>query len=317
MVIQLACNHHRNKINSVNIWKVNKNPLLYSFKSDEYFNVIEDLGYNSVSIYKKVSNKFLEEAKKRNIKVFSLLPEVLESEEKYINLMDVNGNNFKQICFTESQRWSDNNIKRMNYDLVDNYIITDIPWYLSLLSENAPKSRRLPPFYNIQTKNYLKNKGLEIPNAIDFRKDWKWWKNEIEDKLFECYMERFIPILEEVKEKGFWFPITVRKDNVENLSSSPFVDNIKKYIEKYNANVILMNATKQINLIKKFKMDKNLVIGGTEEALGLIDQKNGRKLLNNGYNGFVTNEHQLFNNRHPTWKQIKQEMKYLEENYAK
>lgn len=302
---------------SVNIWGVNKNPHLYNSDCEDYLNVINDLGYNSVSIYKKVSNKFLEEAKKRNIKIFSLLPEVLESEEKYLYLTDVNGNNFKQICFTESQRWSDNNIKRMNYGLVDSYIITDIPWYLSLLSENAPKSRRLPPFYNIQTKNYLKNKGLEIPNVIDFRKDWKWWKNEIEGKLFECYMERFIPILEEVKEKGFWFPITVRKDNVENLSSSPFVDNIKKYIEKYNANVILMNATKQIKIIKKIKTDKNLVIGGTEEALGLIDQKNGRKLLNNGYNGFITNEHQLFNNRHPTWKQIKQEMKYLEENYAK
>ena len=316
MVIQLACNHHHNKINSVNIWKVNKNPLLYSFKSDEYFNVIEDLGYNSISIYKEVSNKFLEEAKKRNIKVLSLLPEVLAPSYDYLKLTDINGKNFGQICFSEHERWSENNIKRLDFDLVDEYIISDIPWYLSLLSEHMPRKRRLLPFFLPETKKVLKENNINIPNVINFDKKWEWWKSEIENKLFSLYMERFNSILDFMVDKQKWFPVTVRKDYCENLSSTPIVNNLKPYINNYNINIILMNAVKQINLIKKFKTENNLVVGGTENALGLIDDKNGRKLFEKDYNGFVTNEHQLFNNRHPTWKQIKAEMEYLKEIYV-
>lgn len=299
-------------IKSVNLWKVINQPLYYSFKSKDYFSVLNDLGFNSVSIYKEVSLKFIEEAKKNNFRVFSLLPEVLNPSEKYNFLTDIKGDNFNQICFSESEKWCSNNLRRLDSSLIDDYIITDIPWYLSLLSSHSPRKNRHPPFYATYTKDFLLRNNIKIPNVINFEKEWKWWKLEIEDKLFDLYMLRFLPLLEELKNK--WFPITVRDDKVENLSSKPIIRNCKKYIDKYNVNVILMNASKQPNLIKRF-MNNNLIIGGTEGALGLVDEKNGRKLIEKGYNGFVTNEHQLFNNRHPKWSEIKKEINYIEENY--
>jgi hypothetical protein len=50
------------------------------------------------------------------------------------------------------------------------------------------------------------------------------------------------------------------------------------------------------------------------EVIGLSLLKNGRKLKGWGYDGTVSNEHKVMNNRHPTWSQTRDEIQYLRES---
>lgn len=269
-----------------------------------------------MSFWEDIPLGFIIEAKKRGLKVYSLLPEVLTKKENYKCLSDNLGRSFNQPCFSESERWSDNNIKRLNLDLVDEYIITDMKWYLMVECEKGFLFSRTPPYHSDGSKKILESFGLEIPKIFNFEKNKDIWIRDYQKPLFDIYFKRFYPILDFLKSKNnkYTLPITVRNEVSDNLCNHTCVPYYKEVIDKYECNVMLLNASKQINMIKSLDPERKYeVLGGTEDATGLVDHKNGRKLINNGYNGTITNEHQILNNRHPTWGQIKAELKYLKE----
>jgi hypothetical protein len=280
----------------IHLWGVNQ-------ISEKHFDLLKKFKVTNISIWKKKEKDFYKKCKDYGFKVTSLFPCVLDNYNFKNVFTDTN-----QVSFGNEKDFEEKVLEDISGydDLIDEYIITDIPWYLMIKDSKVTDGSEFHfnPFSDTSSKKILEDSNIFLPNMINV-----FNKKQVEDWLvnqefiFNKFMTRF-DFLKEVNKK-FIMPISFRSDksfNCANIYSGKVLEN---YIIYFNSDILLMNATKEgikwCNDIKN--KHKVKILGGVEGALGLVNG-NGLKLKNNNFDGIIANEHHFFNNRHPRTSEI-------------
>lgn len=305
----------------INIWGVHEKKDFYGKSRDHFLSSIKEQGFTTLALWSYVSTEFIETAKdKYGFKIHSLLPSVISGEYRtYDPSKSSDGEVLDQINLKDGIEWGHAEIEKIENDsLVDKWIVVDRPWYLMFAckkDQNVDMAQL--PFQDDKSKKVLLKHGIELPYTANFKEYSEW--SEIQQVIFNLYMERFTPILEWCKENGksTAFPIVTHKEMRESGSNSSAFVVIQDYISKYKTDIIALNAViNKKQWFRQMKYEHGIKLyGGTEEVIGLSIGKNGRKLMNWGYDGTVSNEHKVMNNTHPTWNQTIDEINYLKENW--
>jgi len=304
----------------INIWK-SCHESLYNKNNEFYLESIKNLGFNSIALWGFYDEKFIEIAKNFGLYIYSLIPTVIDESdlEKFELSSTIDGDSIKQISLNGSKEWSENCINIINNnDLVDEWIITDRKWYWMVM----PSSNELWikfPFHGEKDLEILLKNGINLPYCADFKQFGEEWYNKFQNKFYELYLSRFDIILEYCSLNNIKtsIPLVFHKSIRESCCNMGSCNVLENYISKYKPNIFALNAT--MNSKKWFIKMKNKynvkLYGGTEDLTGLVNNKNGRKLLKYGFDGTISNEHQLTNNSNPKWDDIISEMKFIKENY--
>jgi len=294
----------------VHIWK-KLSKEYYKEKSDDFLEKLKFLGIDTISIWESVDIEFINKAKDKGFTIISLLPSVLRKEKPISPFVSASGIALKQNNFQAADEWAKKAAEEIAANtLIDKWVVTDMPWYLMIHHETCMVDSVMhpSPFCDEHSQSLLKDNNISINKYIDFKndKDKESWKIA-KPFIIGNYLKRFNHILESVPNKCL-LPITFRRNDTFDIANRGMIPYIEKMVERYKVGLISMNAMYDTDNwfigMKKYGIP---VLGGTEGAVGILN-KNGRKLLNRGYDGLVSDEHHFMNNRHPTWKQLKEEI---------
>lgn len=294
----------------IHIWKKLAKEY-YKEKSSDFLEKLKFLGIDTISIWESVDTEFILKAKDSGFTIISLLPSVLRKEKPISPFRSASGIDLKQNNFEAAEIWTDKAIEEASKDtLVDKWIVSDMPWYLMIHHETCMIDSFLQPspFCDRHSEALLKENNLSIKKYFDFRndKDKESW-SIVQPFIMRKYINRFDRLLQSMSGKCL-LPITFRRNETFDLANKSLKPFVEEMVEKYKVGLISMNAMYDtdnwfIDMKKKYGVT---ILGGTEGAVGIFN-KNGRKLITRGYDGLVSDEHHFMNNRHPTWKQLKEE----------
>lgn len=198
-------------------------------------------------------------------------------------------------------------------NLIDEYIVTDIPWYVMIKHEKVTDGSEfhINPFTDKYSKIFLGQNNISLPYCMNVfnKKDTDEWL-KYQDIIFQKFMSRF-DFLDRFDNK-YVIPISFRIDKSFNCSNIYSSGIFEEYVKKLKCDILLMNNTSDgSNWCKTMKQKYgSKILGGVEGALGLVSG-NGIRLKENGFDGIIANEHHFFNNRHPTFQEIEKSIQLL------
>lgn len=281
----------------IHIWGVNK------FDNDSYFDLMKKFKITNVSIWKKKDKDFYKKCKDYGFKITSLFPCILEGHRFTHTFTNTN-----QVSFGNELEFENKVLEHLEEyrDLIDEYIVTDIPWYIMIKDDKVIDGSEFHfnPFTDEFSKKLLEENKILLPPSINVFNQPQvdaWLKHQ--EFIFKKFMLRF-EFLQKI-DKKLILPISFRADKSFNCANIHSANILEDFVKKIKADVLLMNATKEgikwCNQIKNRHQIK--ILGGVEGALGLVGG-NGLKLKNKNFDGIIANEHHFFNNRHPRTSEI-------------
>lgn len=301
----------------INIHFWNKNKL----HKTEYCQILKDHGVDGISLWSKFDNSFLRVIKFNNLKCYTLPPFVLNNKKVLIPPLK----NYKgeistgQCSFFYNSKWSKFCLESLQpvTNLIDGVIITDCLWYLMIGYDS--KDKDVLYINDEKTKEYVKEKlDYDIPQTISNIKNTDMWKKNIQVSLFKLYFEKYIPIMDWCVEnkKEIILPIHLRRHVAADFTNIYLKDFYEEIIQKYKPKIVAMkpfiNKEEKKWLLQMKQKYRIKILGGTEGAVGMLNG-NGKLLKDIGFDGTISDEHHFFNNRHPTFKQIRYIIKGLKD----
>jgi hypothetical protein len=312
----------------INSWNIPNHKRYYSEQKDYFLGSLQDQGFNVLSFWGHLDLEYMEYAKEKfGFEIHSLPPSILDRTfiEKYNLSKTLDGEILNQINLKDGVSWACTEIENIKSigSLVDEWVITDRPWYWMVLNFSQNRFGINMPFQDEESKKILLENGIEFDSIVNLNtKDTiDDWVQNTQEKFYREYLKRFDPLLEFLNSNNInmSIPIVWHNDIRETCCNKYTLNVVEEYIQKYKPNVYALNAT--INSPKFFKRLKDkhniAIYGGTEDIVGLTELKNGRKLLKYGFDGTLSNEHHAMNNRHPLWKDTKTEIEYLKDEWSK
>lgn len=312
----------------INIWNIHENKKYYTEEKHKFLSSVKNQGFTTLAIWSDVPREFIETAKTEyGFEIHSLLPSILDGSylENYTLSATQEGHTIPQMSLSDGIRWGNDEISRLSeFEFVDEWIITDRPWYWMILplDINDGSSMRTIPFQDQESKGLLSSNGIHLKyvESLKTKKERNNWVANIQPTLYNVYLSRFRPLLKHMHENEIncQIPLVFHKSIRETCCNKYSKPVIEKYISEFKPNISALNAT--INKTQWFPEMKSKydikIYGGTEEVIGLTNHKNGRKLLEWGYDGTISNEHKVMNNKHPSWSATKAEIEYLRSNWS-